>query len=395
MDMNEFMNIIKHLGGKAYYVGGSVRDEIIGRNIKDIDITITGVSRESFEEYCPDLKLISDKFSVYKIMIDDKYVEVSLARRDIKVSIGHDGFKVDYDKKISIEEDLYRRDITINAMAREISTGELVDPYGGIKDIKKKQIKAVSRHFAEDSLRALRAARFAAILDYDISDDTFSLMAKCKDEIRLLSQERIVCELERALSGDRPSIYFRELKKADILEEAYRYVSENMSENAMRILDEVSRDRKDISIRFIGLIYGLLTGKIGKNKRNVGFLENIRTDFIRLLNRVYPAKWRKTTSFIITNINKITEDACEDDILSVLEAVNKGICDADDIWSIMRAARNDREITRPRYLYNNAAESVFAKIDIPEGVNGPEKIKEYVRTIRIMRIKDIISMSIG
>ncbi len=148
--------------------------------------------------------------------------EYALARKERKSGTGHKGFEFVFDPSVSLEEDLLRRDLTINAIAKD-ENGNLIDPYGGIEDIKNRKLKKVSSAFSEDPLRVLRVARFAAKLnhlDFFIEEETLSEMKMISrsGEIKTLSKERVWMETQKALATQRPQEYFRILEKIGGLE---------------------------------------------------------------------------------------------------------------------------------------------------------------------------------
>lgn len=150
--------------------------------------------------------------------------EYALARKEHKISSGHDGFRFNFSPDITLEEDLYRRDVTINAIAMDEETGEIFDPYNGKKDIDNKVLKHVSDHFHEDPLRVLRVARFSAQLSsFTIDPQTISLMKKISEsgELQTLSGERIYQELEKALLSKHPSKFFQALSDCGALNDLF------------------------------------------------------------------------------------------------------------------------------------------------------------------------------
>ena len=181
---------------------------------------------------------------------------------------------LNYDEKVTIEEDLYRRDTTMNSIAYRVRDGKIIDPYKGREDIEKRCIKAVSHHFKEDPVRALRAARQACELNFKINEDTVNLMRACREEIKSEPQERIFNELQRALKTKKPSIFFRSLVKADLLEilfpEIYALIGKTQPvafhpegdafEHTMEIVDLVADMTDDVAVRFAGLVHDLGKG---------------------------------------------------------------------------------------------------------------------------------------
>ena len=148
-------------GGRSYVVGGSVRDHLMGKTAKDIDLCVVGMTMPQLLELFPNGDAVGKDFPI--VIVDS--VEIALARVERKMGQGHTGFVCET-QNVTLEQDLFRRDLTINAMAMEPIHGEIIDPYGGQKDLLEKVLRPVSDHFVEDPLRVLRAARFAAQLGF-------------------------------------------------------------------------------------------------------------------------------------------------------------------------------------------------------------------------------------
>jgi tRNA nucleotidyltransferase (CCA-adding enzyme) len=193
-------------GGRAMLVGGCVRDELMGSMPKDWDLEVYGVEpvmlREILDSF-GEVDVVGDAFAVYKVGTD---LDVSVPRRDRKTGKGHRGFVVEGDPSMSFEEACSRRDFTINAILKDPLTCEIIDPFNGLEDIKQRVLRMVSREtFAEDSLRVLRAAQFAARFEFHINAETAGL---CKTiDVTDLPKERIWGELEKLLlRAEKPSI---------------------------------------------------------------------------------------------------------------------------------------------------------------------------------------------
>ena len=204
----DFARKIHSLGGKAYLVGGAVRDKFRGVHAHDRDYCVTGVDKKIFAATFPNAAKFGKSFPVYSVEIDGKFCEVAFARTERKIGTGYRGFEILFTPNVTIEQDLFRRDTTINAMAIEILSGELVDPFGGREDVINKKIRAVSEHFIDDPVRALRAARQAAQFNFEIIAETVEAMKLCGEELSHEPTERIFDELETALKTDKPSIFF-------------------------------------------------------------------------------------------------------------------------------------------------------------------------------------------
>lgn len=205
-------------GGTAYFVGGFVRDQLRGYAGKDIDIEVYGLKPAELEEILDTLGQrlsMGESFGVFGLKGYD--LDIAMPRKEKLRGTGHRDFDVTVDPFIGTEKAALRRDFTINAMMQNILTGEIVDHFGGQDDLKAGIIRHVSDEtFAEDPLRVLRGAQFAARFEYSIADDTVSL---CKQmDLSTLASERIMGELEKALlKAARPSIFFEELRRMEQL----------------------------------------------------------------------------------------------------------------------------------------------------------------------------------
>ena len=214
MDIALIAQKISNAGGKTYLVGGAVRDLILGITPKDFDYCVTGLNQEEFLTLFPNAFLRGKDFPVF----DLEGTEFALARKERKIAPGHNGFLMETDKSFTIEDDLARRDITINSIAIDVLTNEKIDPFNGIKDCETRTIRATSKAFLEDPLRVYRVARFAAQYNFNVIDETYTLMRKLKNELHTLSAERVFIEFRKALLSNKPSVFFLTLKKADCLD---------------------------------------------------------------------------------------------------------------------------------------------------------------------------------
>ncbi|MCD9088185.1 multifunctional CCA addition/repair protein [Stenotrophomonas sp. SY1] len=197
---------------KIYLVGGAVRDALLGQQPGDRDWVVVGSSQAEME--ARGFKAVGKDFPVF--LHPDTGEEYALARTERKSGRGYRGFVVDADPSVTLEEDLQRRDFTINAIARDEETGELVDPWGGVRDIEQRVLRHVGPAFIEDPLRVLRAARFLARfapLGFTLAPETAALMRQMADsgELDALVPERIWQELRRALTMKQPSAFLRSL----------------------------------------------------------------------------------------------------------------------------------------------------------------------------------------
>ena len=212
---------IKQNGGRAMLVGGCVRDELMHIEPKDFDIEVYGIEPSKLREILESfgrVDAVGEAFTVYKIGND---LDVAIPRRERKVSRGHKGFIVEGDKDMSFEEASKRRDFTINAILKDFLTGEIIDIYGGREDIEKKVLRVVSTDtFAEDSLRVLRAAQFAARFKFDIDAETVEICRQI--DVSDLPKERIWGEFEKLLlKAAKPSIGLQWLYDLGVVEQLF------------------------------------------------------------------------------------------------------------------------------------------------------------------------------
>ena len=201
-------------GEATYLVGGAVRDALLGRPVHERDWVVVGATREQMLR--AGFRQVGRDFPVF--LHPQTNEEYALARTERKQGSGHLGFVVHAAPDITLEDDLRRRDLTINAIARAAS-GELVDPYGGVADLQARVLRHVSPAFVEDPLRVFRVARFAAQLapwGFRLADETRQLMADmaASGELAQLSAERVWAELAKALGCDRGSVFVAVLREA-------------------------------------------------------------------------------------------------------------------------------------------------------------------------------------
>jgi len=220
--------------GKLYEVGGSVRDFLIdpGMKIKDRDYLVTGIAYDELADILRRygrVDLVGKSFGVIKFTQrgSKSTVDVVIPRKESSTGTAHRDFKVDYDPDIPVEEDLRRRDFTVNAMARAIPSGDIIDPYGGRQDIEAKSIRIVfPDSIVEDPLRTLRGAQFAARFEFEIEPGTLKKMKEAAHLIETVSPERIAEELNKMLlKADKPSIGFRYLLDMGVLERIMPYLA--------------------------------------------------------------------------------------------------------------------------------------------------------------------------
>lgn len=276
----DFAKAVGARGGRAYFVGGCVRDTFLGLESKDFDIEVHGIDQLDLEhilESFGTVARVGESFGVYKLAGND--IDVALPRTEVKVGDGHRDFDVAVNPQLGIKEAARRRDFTMNALYEDVLTGDVSDPYGGLADLRAGVIKHVDGGtFGEDPLRVLRAAQFAARFDMRIDASTVEL---CRTmQLEHLPHERIAEETKKALlKAKRPSLYFRALREMGQLKgwfdevDALIGVEQNpcfhpegdVFEHTMLVLDSAAalRDRASWSL---GLMLSALCHDMGKPK---------------------------------------------------------------------------------------------------------------------------------
>ncbi len=201
---------------KSYVVGGAVRDRLLGLEVADRDHVVVGATVD--EMLAAGYKPVGRDFPVF--LHPTTHEEYALARTERKVAPGYTGFVFHADPSVTLEADLERRDLTINAIAEDEVTGRLIDPFGGRRDLAARVFRHVGPAFVEDPVRVLRIARFAARFpDFRIADETRTLMRAMarRGEIDALVPERVWQEISRGLMEHRPSRMIVTLREADAL----------------------------------------------------------------------------------------------------------------------------------------------------------------------------------
>jgi tRNA nucleotidyltransferase (CCA-adding enzyme) len=199
---------------KVYLVGGAVRDELLGLAVKERDYVVVGATPEEMVRL--GFKPVGKDFPVF--LHPKTHEEHALARTERKSGRGYKGFKVYASPEVTLEEDLRRRDLTINAMARA-EDGTLIDPFGGKRDLEARVLRHVSEAFAEDPVRILRVARFAARFGFAVADSTMQLMKNmvASGEADYLVSERVWQEFARGLAEPRPQLMFEVLERCGLM----------------------------------------------------------------------------------------------------------------------------------------------------------------------------------
>lgn len=281
---------------KTYCVGGAVRDELLGFPIKDKDFVVVGATPQAMLDagYRP----VGKDFPVF--LHPKTHDEYALARTERKTAKGYKGFTVHASPDVTLEEDLARRDLTINAIAKD-ADGKLIDPFNGQADIQSKILRHVSSAFAEDPVRILRAARFAARLtEFSLAPETLALMRQmvAAGEVDALVPERVWQELSQGLMEQKPSRMFEVLRACGALQKilpeldklwgvpqpAQHHPEVDTGVHMMMVIDYAAMQNFSLPVRFAALMHDLGKGTtpvdilprhIGHEVRSVDLLKDV------------------------------------------------------------------------------------------------------------------------
>lgn len=219
----------------TFIVGGAIRDQLLGQQVKDRDWVVVGETPENM--LAAGFKQVGKDFPVF--LHPESHEEYALARTERKTAAGYHGFDIDASPEVTLEEDLSRRDLTINAIAKD-KYGELIDPYGGMHDIEDRILRHVSPAFKEDPVRILRLARFLAryqFLGFSVAHETSELILEMinSGEVDHLVAERVWQETETALHESSPGAYFLLLKQAGALSIIMPQLNDHSEEHLMSL----------------------------------------------------------------------------------------------------------------------------------------------------------------
>jgi tRNA nucleotidyltransferase (CCA-adding enzyme) len=324
---------------KTYLVGGAVRDELLGFPIQERDWVVVGTTPQQMLDR--GYQQVGKDFPVFLHPASKE--EYALARTERKQGVGYTGFSVFADPSVTLEEDLQRRDLTINAIAKS-EAGDIIDPFDGQGDMQRRYLRHVSPAFVEDPLRVLRVARFAARfahLDFTVAPETMSLMASIVEakELQTLSPERVWRETEKALATSSPAVYFSVLRECGALEvllpelaalfgvpqSPQSHPEIDAGQHSLMVLTQAASLTEDTAIRYAALMHDLgkaltplenLPRHPGHDAKTLPLLAQIQAR-LRVPNRhaqlaVLVAQWH-------TTLHAITDQSA-DTVLEMLTA---------------------------------------------------------------------------
>jgi tRNA nucleotidyltransferase (CCA-adding enzyme) len=404
---------------RIYLVGGAVRDALLGRPVKERDWVVVGATPDALQRR--GFRPVGRDFPVF--LHPETHEEYALARVERKTGPGYRGFAVEFSPDVTLEEDLRRRDLTINAIARD-EAGELVDPYGGRADLERRLLRHVSAAFVEDPVRILRVARFAARyapLGFTVADETLALMRRmvADGEVSSLVAERVWAETAKALAEDRPDVYFEVLRACGALAVVFPEVDRlwgvpqpakwhpevDTGVHVMTVLRQAARLTPEPRIRFAALTHDLGKGETPADRwpRHDGHEERSARLVERLCERLRVPNDFRELAVGVARWHGLCHRALElrpSTVLELLEHLDAFrrperfaeflvACEADIRG---RAGREERPYPQAEYLREArrvAAETVLSAAE-REGLAGPA-IGQRLRERRVAAIRDRVA----
>ena len=400
---------------KSYLVGGAVRDKLLHYPVKERDWVVVGATAEEME--AAGYRLVGKDFPVF--LHPETHEEYALARTERKSAHGYKGFTVVASSEVTLEDDMLRRDLTINAMAED-ENGNIIDIFNGQSDLENRIFRHVSEAFVEDPLRVLRIARFMARyahLGFTIADETMSLMKSIVDqgEIEHLVAERVWQETERALSEQNPQRYFEVLRQCGALQillpevdnlfgvpQTEKYHPEiDTGIHTMMVLEQATKLSDDTSVRFAALLHDLGKGITPESEwpRHIAHEEKGVPLVKAVCERLRAPNPFRDLAVSVTRYHLHYHRAAElrdDTFLSTLEKLDAFrrperfeqfllACEAD---SRGRTGFENIDYTQPVIFRDafKAAAQITAQPFVKQGLKGPE-IAEAIRKARIEAIK--------
>ncbi|MFT5133236.1 MAG: tRNA nucleotidyltransferase (CCA-adding enzyme) [Gammaproteobacteria bacterium] len=399
---------------KVYKVGGAIRDKLLGLAVKDQDWVVVGSTAQQLIDL--GYKPIGKDFPVF--LHPDSKEEYALARTERKTAPGYKGFSFDTDKNVTLEEDLQRRDLTINALAED-EQSNIIDCFNGREDLEAGILRHISPAFTEDPLRVLRVARFAARFNFRVADETKVLMKVISEsgELDTLVAERVWTELERALCEAFPVRFFEVLRECGALKRVFPEIDRlfgipqpekhhpeiDCGIHTLMVVEQACKLTSDPLIRFAALVHDLGKGTTpeeqwpshrGHEERSVGLIEKM-CDRYRI-----PKSYRGLAVIVARHhldCHRIAEMR-PDTILRKLEAMDAFrrpdrfeqfliACEADIRG---RKGFEDRDYPQAAYLKSalEAASAIDTSSVQKEAMSGPE-IAQVIGKLRVAAIEEV------
>ena len=383
---------------EIYLVGGAVRDRILGLPIKEKDWCVVGSSPEEMKKR--GFQSVGKDFPVF--LHPETKEEYALARTERKIKPGYHGFDFNTSKNVTLLEDLKRRDLSINAMAID-RNDNLIDPYNGLDDINQKKLRHVSKAFDEDPVRVLRTAKFAARfyqLGFSVHADTQKIMKSISDDGELdhLVSDRVWKEMEQALSGNDPHVFFITLQNCGALIKLFPelYINKDAKiKHGFSALKKIANHSYDPAVNFSIFIYDIERAKTSDDdEMQINFQKTLDSLKKRL---PIPRRFSEVSSIFIKYKN-ILDQAESLEAKSILELLE----DSDafrrterfntvlDAYSILNSEKKNQNMFRKIAKIILACNNIQTKKIINDETN-PRKIREKISQERIRLISREIS----
>lgn len=405
-------------------MGGSVRDELLGLPVKDHDYVVVGSTPEEMVElgYRP----VGKDFPVFLHPVTKE--QYALARTERKISLGYKGFEIFTAPEVTLQEDLVRRDLTINAIAKD-SDGNIIDPFNGVADLEAGILRHISPAFSEDPVRILRTARFAARFSFRIASETLELMSEMvhNGEVEALVPERVWQEISRGLMENKPSRMFymlrecgalsRILPEVDVLfgvpQPAHAHPEIDAGVHTMMVIDFAASNNYSLPVRFAALLHDLGKGTTLPEEwpRHIGHEQRSAQLVLDLCERIRVPRDERNLAVLVAQFHGKVHRAEElkatttADLLHAVDAYRK----PDRFREFLQACASDFH-GRPGYVERSyppverleraldAAQSVDAgaiamalRDEIADDSILPAAINAKVREARISQIKHALN----
>lgn len=401
---------------KVYSVGGAVRDELLGLPVKDRDFVVVGSTPSEMQAlgYRP----VGKDFPVF--LHPKTHEEYALARTERKTAPGYKGFQIHASPEVTLEEDLARRDFTMNAIAKDES-GQLVDPYHGLEDIQAKIIRHVSPAFSEDPVRILRAARFAArFTEFSVASETMSLMREmvAAGEVDALVAERVWQELAKGLMEAKPSRMFELLRECGALQRIMPELDRlwgvpqppqhhpeiDTGVHVMMVIDYAASQGFSLAVRFAALTHDLGKGTTPKEilPRHLGHEERSVHLLKDLSKRLRVPNDCKELAHIVAKFHGKMHQALAmrpDTLLNFLQELD-AIRQPERLREFLKACESDsrgrtglQSCPCPEAEYLLSALQAVMSVDagaVAKQFSEPEAIKQAIFEARLAKIKLVL-----
>ncbi|MCB1937065.1 MAG: multifunctional CCA addition/repair protein [Nitrosomonas sp.] len=409
---------------KTFLVGGSVRDELLGLPVKDHDYVVVGSTPDEMVQlgYRP----VGKDFPVFLHPVTKE--QYALARTERKISLGYKGFEIFTAPEVTLQEDLVRRDLTINAIAKD-SDGNIIDPFNGVADLEAGILRHISPAFSEDPVRILRTARFAARFSFRIAPETLELMSEMvhNGEVEALVPERVWQEISRGLMENKPSRMFymlrecgalsRILPEVDVLfgvpQPAHAHPEIDAGVHTMMVIDFAASNNYSLPVRFAALLHDLGKGTTLPEEwpRHIGHEQRSAQLVLDLCERIRVPRDERNLAVLVAQFHGKVHRAEElkatttADLLHAVDAYRK----PDRFREFLQACASDFH-GRPGYVERSyppverleraldAAQSVDAgaiamalRDEIADDSILPAAINAKVREARISQIKHALN----